>query len=256
MKFKSIFLGTVFLLGVTSASAESVKPYYFDLISINKNSNLASNYINNSIQDLGGIERVKRAAEAGHDEANMIMGYLYLEGHVYKKDVDLALDYLNEGARHGGYSAFLLGKHYLDLEGEYNYPYEIRSEGATLIERAAMSDIAEAEYIAGVLYINGEYLPEDRDVGIMHIKSASYKGHSPSRRFLNDIDALYYQSKLDFDKIQKMATEGNIDATIELALMYKEGWKVRRDNKKAVRLLEIAVAKGSDKAKQILKSLN
>jgi len=253
MKFRKIIFGTALILSASSVSAESVKPYYFDLISLHEKSSIASNYINNSIRELGGIERVKEAADAGHDKASMIMGYLYLEGHVYEQNTGMALDILRNASHHGGFSAFLLGKHLLDLTGVNDYPESVRKEGAELIESAAMRDIAEAEYIAGMLYINGEYLPEDRDVGMMHIKSASYKGHAPSRKFLTDIDSLYYQSKLDFDKIQKMATEGSVDAIIELSLMYKEGWKVQRDNDKALRLMQIAEAKGSDKATQFIR---
>jgi TPR repeat protein len=255
MKFKSILASTFLLVGISTSYAEEVNPYYFDLISINKNTDLASNFINNKIQSLGGIDRVKRGAEAGHDEASMVMGYIYLEGHVFEQNTDKALDILSNAAQKGGYSAFLLGKHYLDMDGEYEYSEAIKKEGAELVEFAALHDIAEAEYLAGMLFIAGQYLPEDRDMGMMHIKSASYKGHSPSRKFLSDIDSLYYQSNLDFDKIQKMATEGNIDAIIELGLMYKEGWKVSRNEVKAKRLLELAYAKGSEKALQLINEM-
>ena len=255
MKLKKLFIGTVFLLGVTTASAEDVSPYYFDLIGLKESTEIASNYINNEIKELGGISRVGEAAKAGHDKASMIMGYLYLEGHVYKKNVDLGVEYLSRAASKGGYSAFLLGKHFLDLTGEFGYSESVKRQGASLVESAALSEIAEAEYLAGMLFINGEFLPEDRDLGMMHIKSASYKGHSPSRKFLNGIEKLYYQSQLDFGKIQKMATEGNVEAIIELGLMYKEGWKVVRDEAKAKRLLEVASSRGSEKAAQLLKQL-
>jgi TPR repeat protein len=252
MKFKKIIISTFLLMGISAAQAEEVSPYYFDLISINKNTDLASNFINNKIRELGGIERVKEAQKAGDDLSSMVMGYIYMEGHVYEKNIDMAIDILSNAADTGGYSAFLLGKHYLDLDGEFNYSEDIRREGAAMVEFAALHDIAEAEYITGMLFISGEYLPEDRDIGMIHIKSASYKGHAPSRKFLSVIDKLYYQESLDFDKIQKMSTEGNVDAIIELALMYKEGWKVSRDTVKAIRLLEIAYSKGSEKALLLL----
>lgn len=255
MKLKKIILGTALFLSVSTANAEGVNPYYFDLVTLNKSSSVASNFINNEIRALGGIERVKEGAEAGHDKASFIMGYIYLEGHVYEKNVDKAVDILERASHHGGYSAYLLGKHFIDLTGEYNYPDSVKNEGGALIESAALSDLAEAEYLAGMLFINGEYLPEDRDLGMMHIKSAAYKGHSPSRAFLSDIESLYYQSQLDFDKVQKMATEGNVDAIIELGLMYKEGWKVRRDEDKAIRLLKVAASKGSQKAEQMIKAI-
>jgi hypothetical protein len=37
--------------------------------------------------------------------------------------------------------------------------------------------------------------------------------------------------------------------------MYKEGWKVGRDEAKAKRLLEVASARGSEKADQLLRQL-
>jgi TPR repeat protein len=256
MKIKKVIFSTFLLMGISVAQAEEVSPYYFDLISINKSTELASNFINNKIRDLGGIERVKEAQKAGDDEASMVMGYIYMEGLVYKKNIDMAIDILSDAADTGGYSAFLLGKHYLDLEGEFGYSEDLKKEGAELIEFAALNNIAEAEYLAGMLFISGKYLPEDRDIGMLHLKSASYKGHAPSRKFLSAIDNLYYQKALDFDKIQKMSTEGNVEAIIQLALMYKEGWKVARDTEKAKRLLEVAYSKGSEKALTLLNEIN
>lgn len=254
MNFKHIFASTLFLISVSTVTAEEVNPYYFDLLTLEQQSDLASNFINNKIRDLGGLERVKEAQKAGHDEASMVMGYIYLEGHVFEKDIDRAIDILGNAANKGGFSAFLLGKHYLDLSKEFNYSVAIKKEGAYLIEHAALNGIAEAEFLAGMMFISGDYLPEDRDMGMMHIKSAAYKGHSPSRSFLSDIDRLYYQKDQDYDKIQKHASEGNVEAIIELALLYKEGWKVARNVEKSKRLLSLAKSKGSERAGQLLQN--
>lgn len=254
MYLRKIIVGTALMLAVSTANAESVSPYYFDLVNLNNNASIASNFINNQIRELGGIERVREGAKAGHDKSSFVMGYIYLEGHVYNKNVDMAVDILSNASSKSGYSAFLLGKHLLDLTNEYGYSDSVKEEGAALIESAAMSDIAEAEFLAGMLFINGDYLPEDRDMGMMHIRSAAYKGHAPSRAFLSDIERLYYHRSDNFDRIQKMATEGNVEAIIELALMYKEGWRVSRDTDKAKRLLRVASSRGSKNAEQLLRN--
>jgi len=259
MKLTKLLLGTALFLSVHAVQANpsvtSLSADYFDLISLHEDSSVASNFINSKIRDMGGIDRVREAQKAGDDEASMILGYIYLNGHVFEKNVDMAIDILSPASLNGPYSSFILGKHYLDLSGEYHYSDHIKREGAAMIEFAAMHEITEAEFLAGMLFISGDLLPEDRDLGMMHLKSAAYKGHSPSRKFLSNIDAIYYQEKMDFDKVQKMMTEGNLDASVELALMYKEGWKVRRDLNKAVRILKVASAKGSSRAEQILINL-
>jgi TPR repeat protein len=250
VKLSNIFLmASTLLLSSKVLSMDYVQ--YFDLNNMKHDSNVSSNFINQKIKAVGGMDRVYNLASLHDDDSSYVLGYLYLKGHVYERNITKALEYLEPLKFKGPLSSFLLGTHLLDYDNEMGYDMETKKHGAELIAYAGTKGMVEAEYFAAYFYINGIYLVEDRDVAMTLLKSARSKGHIDATKSINSLENIYSLRDVDYDNIQKYAHEGHIDSIIKLSKLYYEGWRVSRDREKAFRLLELAVNKGSKDAMEI-----
>ncbi len=247
MKFsKAILMASTLFLSSQVCSMDYVQ--YFDLNNMKYDSTVSSNYINQKIRSLGGMDRIYNLASINDDDSSYVLGYLYLKGHVYERNVGKAFEYLKPLEFKGVHSSFLLGTHLLDLDGQMGYDFETKKHGAELVAYAGSSGLAEAEYFSAYLYINGIFLVEDRDMALTMLKSARSKGHLDATKSINSLEKIYSLRDKDFDRIQQHAHEGHEGSIIQLSKFYYEGWRVTRDREKAMRLLDLAVNKGNSDA--------
>lgn len=123
-----------------------------------------------------GMEFLLKAADAGHAEAQLTMGYYYLKGtNGVAQDSAKAMEYLEKAAEQGNRDAqYNMGLAYVRGEGtaaDFAKAYE-------WFEKAAYQDDAGAQYNMGVMIINGEGVVADPLSAYVWFRLANEKGHS------------------------------------------------------------------------------
>ncbi|MBP7114666.1 MAG: sel1 repeat family protein [Candidatus Peribacteraceae bacterium] len=123
-----------------------------------------------------GMEFLLKAADAGHAEAQVAMGYYYLKGtNGVAQDSAKAMEYLTKAAEQGNRDAqYNVGLAYVRGEGtaaDFAKAYE-------WFEKAAYQDDAGAQYNMGVMIINGEGAVADPVAAYVWFRLANEKGHA------------------------------------------------------------------------------
>ena len=123
-----------------------------------------------------GVEFLLKAADAGHAEAQVTMGYYYLKGtNGVAQDSAKAIEYLEMAAEQGNRDAqYNMGLAYVRGEGtaaDFAKAYE-------WFEKAAYQDDAGAQYNMGVMIINGEGAVADPLAAYVWFRLANEKGHA------------------------------------------------------------------------------
>jgi TPR repeat protein len=212
--------------------------------------------VNKAVSYSGGMTRLKQDAMKGDANALYAQGLMYHYGIVKKEDKYKAHDLFEDAAEKGhGQALLALANYRLGLIESGGELTDIH-EGVGMLEASAEAGNPEAQYRVGLMYIEGQYLPEDRDLGLYWITKARDEGFKPAIKVRESILSSSPFKGPSFEYIHQRATEGSPVFLAKLAEFYEEGWIVTKDKEKAIRLLKTAAKGGYQKAHNMLLDRN
>jgi len=131
-----------------------------------------------------GIEWLRKAAEQGHDRAQVALATLYWDGDVVGKDFDEALKWYRKAADKGNAAAeFCLGHCYAEGEGVA----KDKEEAVKWYTKSAERANADAQLALGSCLILGEGINKDVGEGVKWIRKAAKQGNADAGSILKQL---------------------------------------------------------------------
>ena len=187
----------------------------------------------------------KEAAEGGFAPAQYALSYLYKNGEGCDKNVFKAYYWLEESADNDFEdSYYILGQSYLEgknIEINYKKAFFYLSKGAE------KNDINCLESL-GDMYYFGLYVNNDKEKALDIYKQSIEEGNIELYYKLGKIYEEGNDIKSALVSYYKGHGNGIISCTERLGVIYYNGNKVRKDEEKALELLEMAAKEGNEKA--------
>lgn len=129
-----------------------------------------------------------------------------------------------------------------------NYPVAL-TECTSLAEKGN----AEAQYILGIMYVEGKAVPQDYKVAMSWYRKAADQGHAGAQTSLGAMSGRGLGVPMDYQTAMswylKAAEQGDAMAQNNLGLMYMNGQGVPADLVQAHMWFSLAAAAGSEDAK-------
>ena len=206
-------------------------------------------------QDVGkAVQFYSAAAEQGFVDAQVILGALYLQGGGV--DVDLA-----EGFRHFGMAAELGDEVAKSVVGELLWRGQgvARNPGEARKWLEESDELANSRFYLGLMAAMGEGGKRDIEEAIDRLEDAADEGLADADGglgFIYATDAEEKDDKKAVKHLERGAKGGSAQAMHLLGICYREGLGVRRDQTRALDLIEEASAKGCREAEGSLRQLD
>ncbi len=195
------------------------------------------------------VELVRPHAEAGHAQAQFVLGLAYGSGQGIEKDRPTAVGWYRRAAAQGQADAqFLLGMALLRGDGAT----QDLSAATSWLEKSAQAGNAGAQYQLAIAYARGQGVERDVAVSTQWFEQAAEQGHAEAQYMAGEA----YQIGRGVTKnrawatrwFAKAALQGVADGQYMTGLAYAAGSGVPQDFATAYRWLWIAADRGSDKA--------
>ena len=131
-----------------------------------------------------GIEWLRKAAEQGHDRAQVALGTLYWEGDVVSKNFEEAVKWYKKAAdKNNAAGQFGLGHCYAEGEG---VPKN-KEEAVKWYKKAAEQGNADAQLALGSCLLLGEGISKDAGEGVKLIRKAAAQGNTDAAAVLKQL---------------------------------------------------------------------
>lgn len=169
-----------------------------------------------SKDEVRGLELLRRSADEGYSAAQYLLGQHFLYGRVLPRDKAQAMSYLLAASADDDYRAVVLLK---ILEKGSRGEKKDRESVVAAVKRKAKSNVADAQYTLGFMYLVGDGVPKDGAEEVRWYRAAAAKS---SR------------------------------AAFMLSLMYQYGEGVPQNPVEAVRLMRIAAERSDYRAQYYL----
>jgi hypothetical protein len=115
---------------------------------------------------------------------------------------------------------------------------------------------ADAQYILGTWYLEGQEISHDIEKAIEWLQKASEQGHSQAQfnlgTIFHDVEGDYFNTELAFKWFLNSATQGFSDAQVSLGSIYFEGDGVSQNIQEAVNWFQKAAEQGDTTAQYLL----
>lgn len=174
------------------------------------------------------------AAETGHPEANLFIGFALLQGRGIEQDVDRAREILSTLAEDGSVQAMLY------LGRSYREPFAPDPDPALArqwIEQAAELGSVEAKATLGYMHYKGEFGEPDLIEAVRLFEEASAAGSSSAKVALGHMylvgDGLPTDPTLARQLLEQAAEAGDLAGALSLGHIYEAGIGVDRDLERA-----------------------
>lgn len=198
-----------------------------------------------------GLSLLQKAAERGSLEAQKI----YAEELLKKKQVQTAALYLEKAAQQGDVDSMIS---LAELSKEQSSLLQ-NIDSAYWYLQAALKGNHEAQFIAGMLYVDGVLIPQDFRLAYRWLLLAGQKGHKEAQFQLG---VLYSKGlgvpKNDYRAAKwygKSAQQGHRDAAAILGTLYYDGKGVSRDFEQALHWFTQAARSGDMEIQELLVKL-
>lgn len=187
------------------------------------------------------IKEFSRLAEAGDDQAQAHLGYMYYAGQGVQQNYAEALKWNRRAAAQGNRDAqYNLAVAHAFGEG-VNQDF---TEAAIWYRRAARQGHILSQYSLGVSYLNGQGVPRDSEEAVRWFRKAADQHNVRAQVHLGDV----YHSGEDLQRnfvaaakwYRQAADSGDATAQYKLGLMYRSGEGVEQDQAQAERWLQLA----------------
>ena len=209
----------------------------------------AQNELGNKYYDDGdyntAVEWYRKAAEQGHAEAQLYLGYSYGNGQAVKQDQEEAAKWYRKAAEQGDAGAQInLGFCYENGQGVRQDP----AEAAKWYRKAAEQGDEEAQYNMGVCYGNGLGVRQDPTEAVKWYRKAAEQGYGGAQY---NLGAYYYDGlgvNQDYTEAvkwyKKAVAQGHADAQYNLGVCYDNGQGVKQNHAEAANLYRKAAEQG------------
>lgn len=202
------------------------------------------------------VDRLRRAALAGHRRSRIILSALAAGGVGMMPDLEASLEWL----RGAGVDLdperlyHLAKKHQVGEGGEQQ---ELKA--ACLHSKAARQGYAPAQNNLGAMYVQGQGVEQDFEAALEWFREAASQKNAVAQ---NNLGAMYAKGRgveqNDEKAVQwfrRAASQECASAQLNLGLMHARGRGVAQDEEEAIRWIRKAAAQGMDKAHVHLKTL-
>jgi TPR repeat protein len=191
-------------------------------------------------------ERMRKAAEQGHVDAQIYLGWMYANGQGVPKDAAKAVEWYRRAAEQGHAAAQNhLGRTYATGRG-------VPKDEAKAVEwyrRAAEQGHATAQSNLGQMYVDGRGVPKDDAKAFEWFQKAAEQGHATAQ---NNLAWMYANGRgvpkddtKAFEWYRRAAEQGSAMAQLSLGVMYANGQGVPKDEAKAAEWYRRAAEQGN-----------
>jgi TPR repeat protein len=166
---------------------------------------------------------LEKSAVQGNAYAENELGDLYTQGEGVPKNPRIAADWWEKAARRGSVRAQVkLGKWLLEAKGPGD-----GEEGRRWLERAATEDSAEAQYLLGRMYHEGEWVPRDPALAKSLLERSALQGYDSAINFLHMVESIGYSVEEGLHNrqpdLRKLAADGDAEAQYQLGMRLERG---------------------------------
>lgn len=198
----------------------------------------------------------QKAAESGLAGAFFNLGMVHLRGYGVDPDVAAANERLTTSAHLGDRDAqFFLGLHYYQGTG-----FEKDLENAKLwFRRAADQGAPAAMYNLGILYLDPDPAISDESQALAWLDKASQENYPGTELVIAKVHLSHTEDQarvaLGAEQYKNLAASNNLDAQIQLGMMYTFGQGVEQNYDEGRFWLERAASQGASQAQLNLGNL-
>ena len=194
--------------------------------------------------DQEAIKWYQLAAEQGDSRAQLFAGFMYDFGQGVPQDGNEAFKWYRLAADQG----------YAEAKANiYNLAKRNVPQALQVLIGDAENGVAELQYTLGLMYANGEGVPQDDQKAVKWYRLAAEQGHARAKA------NIYNLAKKNIPQALQVligdAENGVVEAQYTLASMYANGQGVPQDDQKAVKWYRLAVEQGHAGAKANIYSL-
>jgi TPR repeat protein len=194
-----------------------------------------------------------QAAQQGHSEAQLQLGYSYALGQGVQASAADAAKWFQAVCEQGNKTVSLLAG--TELRAGKIIPADAKA-AAKCLERASSLGDLEAAAALGMMYLNGEGVLKDPDRSIKLLQMAANRGNIEAFYGLGLIYERGFGLRQDYVEAAKWflksASEGFASAQLALGRLYTQGLGVRVDYAQAIDLWEQASRRGNSEAQYTL----
>jgi TPR repeat protein len=182
-------------------------------------------------------------AESGDKHSQYFLGLLHDTGRGVPRDINVAIKWYKLAAEQGSE----------DAQNALRYLSKKRQQIALERERQlAKQGNADAQYNLGVMYNEGQGVPEDDNAAFKWYTLAAEQGNAGAQVILG----LIYDNGRGVPQDDKTAVkwytlaaeQGDVYSQYNLGVMYEGGWGVPKDDKTAVKWYRLAAKQGNANA--------
>lgn len=211
----------------------------------------------NKKDNKAAIELLRKLAEKGNAEAQMLLGNAYFRGTGINKSPEEAVYWYRKAAKQGHTQA------QTNLGVMHKFGWGTKKNTTKAVKwfhKAARHNNGQAQNYLGNMYFSGDSVAQDVPRAIKFYRKAAKNGDLKAQVSLGNI---YYQGK-DLPKSYSTAAawyttaarHGNAQAQINLAFMFEKGLGVRKNPQKAIYWYREALKNGHKKARAGLHRLH
>ena len=197
------------------------------------------------------LEQLLKAADMGESKAMTALGNMYLDGDSegVSKDVAKGIEFLNKAVDAGDTTAMLSLADWYREGNDYQVAFDI-------VKKAADAGDSVGMLAVGIMYGNGEGVPEDKHKAMEWYRKAADAGNEVAMRgigFMYDNGEGVPENKHKaMEWYQKAADAGNTTAMRNIGYVYRFGNGVREDKQKAFEWYQKAADAGDADAMNIV----
>lgn len=186
------------------------------------------------------IELLSRAADKGNSVAMDQLSMFYMVGLGVKEDKEKAKKYLIDAIKHGNIQAQVRFVKML-----YENPKTRRERAEEILQWTrtnAEKGYALPQYLLGIIYLEGEIVPQNMKKAFQWFSESANKGYPPAQyttaNFYLRGEVIPADQKTGFILVQRAAEQDYVEAKMLLGLLYYEGIGTTQNIMKGSKYLE------------------
>lgn len=191
------------------------------------------------------LDLFQKAADAGYPQAQATIGALLLKGlpGVLDRDPERGVAFLSEAVRAKSLTArFNLGMAY--YQGDIPGVKKNASKAVQWLEVAEKQNFAEAQYVLGTLFIEGEKeIPRNQKLGVYYLRKAAAQKHPLAKNYLAKMNLSSIDENSPVESTQITPKKTNQESfkddqqILHEARMFYTGMDRKKDYQRAFTLL-------------------
>ena len=213
---------------------------------------LAIKLLNDNTTHSAAIDILEDLADDNHGESQYQLGLIELENKEYEDALEL---FIQARKNKHAESNYYIGKIYAEqLNDEKNsYTLALEALQKALKTQINQQQIADTNYLLGIMYLNGYGVTKDIDISNKHLQKATQQEHHKAPFYLAQN---LTQDNIITDKIaalyQKSAEHGFKTAMNFIAEMYNKGRYFKQDTQKSIYWYKKSIEQNDNEARLAL----